>query len=79
MCTRIQFSHATVKELRSRLQWTCRMISESSHAPFLRWCSVCASHREPHAVADTMIETMYCMTQQERLEKHTIDLWKNKV
>ena len=79
VCLRLQRSHATVKELQSRLQWTCRMMSESSHAPFLKWCSVCTSHREPPGVADTMIETMCCMTQKERLEKHTVGLLKNKV
>ena len=79
VCTRRQRSHATVKALQSRLQWTCRIMSESSNAPFLRWISVCASHRELHGVADTMIETMCCMTQKERLEKHTVDLLKDKV
>ena len=66
MCLRIQRSHATVKALQSRLQWTCRIMSESSNAPFLRWFSVFASHREPHGVTDTMIETMSCMTQTVR-------------
>src|SRR5215831_8858873 len=56
VCLRRQRSHATVKALQSRLQWTCRMLSESSHAPFLRWCSIVASHRKPHGVANTMIE-----------------------
>jgi hypothetical protein len=79
VCLRIQRSHATVIALQSRLQWTCRIMSESSNAPFLKWCSVCASHRELHGVADTMIETMCCMTQKEQLEKHTVDLLKNKV
>jgi hypothetical protein len=79
VCLRRQRRHAPVKALQSRLQWTCRIMSESSNAPFLRWFSVCASHREPHGVADTMIETMCCMTQKERLEKHTVDLLKNKV
>ena len=36
MCTRIQFSHATVKELQSRLQCTFRMMSESSNAPLFQ-------------------------------------------
>jgi len=76
---RLQLSHATVKELQSHQQWTCRMMSESSHAPFFRWFRVCASHREPHGVANTMIETVCCMTQKERLEKHTVGLLKNKV
>jgi hypothetical protein len=58
VCMRIQRSHATVKDLQSRLQWIFRMLSESSHAPFLGWFSVCASHREPHGVANTMIESV---------------------
>ena len=66
VCRRIQLSHATVKELQSHLQWTFRMMSESSNAPFLRWCSVFASHREPHGVADTMIEALLCIMSNHR-------------
>jgi hypothetical protein len=66
VCLRIQRSHATVKALQSRLQWPCRRMSASSHAPFLGWCSVCASPREPHGVADTRVEIMCYMTQKER-------------
>ena len=38
--------------------WALRMMSESSNAPFLRCACAFASHREPHGVADAMIDAV---------------------
>ena len=61
MCLRRQRSHVPVKGLQSPLQWTCHMLSETSHAPCLRWCSGVASYSTPQGVAHTMIEACTCL------------------
>ena len=38
--------------------WALRMMSESSNTPFLRCACAFASHREPHGVADAMIDAV---------------------
>jgi hypothetical protein len=54
--------------------WALRMMSESSHAPFLRCFRAFASHRETNGVADAMIEALGDF--QERLSCVRVSLLK---